>query len=92
MLNNQVFSPIKRPGMVIAYTQQMLDEFDNSAADPVYFMENFVYIQTKGGADKFVPYDYQKEMIHNFQNYQNNIMLTARQMGKQFAPYISNGI
>lgn len=82
MLSNQVFSPIKRPGMVITYTQRMEDDLKKCTADPVYFMENFVYIQTGGGAAKFKPYDYQKEMITNFRSHQNNIMLTARQMGK----------
>lgn len=80
MLNS--YSPIKKPGVIIDYTDQMLDEFDKCCDDPVFFMENFVSIQTEGGAKRFPPFDYQKEMIDNFAKYKNNIMLTARQMGK----------
>lgn len=82
MLNNQAYSPFKRPGMIISYTQSMLDRLNNCKSDPIYFMENFVHIQTQGGAALFKPFDYQRKMIENFQSYQNNVMLTARQMGK----------
>lgn len=80
--NTASYSPEKKPGMKIAYTKKMKEELERCETDPIYFMENFVHIQTKGGAAKFKPYEYQKEMISNFQNHQNNIMLTARQMGK----------
>lgn len=81
MLNN-AYSPIKKPGTLIPYTDAMLDEFDRCFDDPVYFMENFVNIQTEGGAALFKPFEYQKEMIENFAKHRNNVMLTARQMGK----------
>lgn len=81
MLNN-AYSPIKKPGSLVECTDEMLDEFDRCCEDPMYFMENFVNIQTKGGASKFVLYEYQKDMIRNFMEFRNNVMLTARQMGK----------
>lgn len=53
MLSNQAFSPIKRPGMIITYTQKMADDLNRCTLDPVYFMENFVYIQTGGGVGSY---------------------------------------
>lgn len=76
------YSRTKKPGMIIDYTEEMLDELEKCKADPIYFIENYVYIQSKGEPVLFKPYDYQIEMIRNFQNYENNVMLTSRQMGK----------
>lgn len=76
------YSRTKKPGMIIDYTDEMLDELEKCKNDPIYFIENYVYIQSKGGAVLFKPYDYQVEMIRNFQNFENNVMLTSRQMGK----------
>lgn len=76
------YSVIKKPGKVIEYTPEMDEELDKCIADPIYFMENYVYITSEGGAILFKPYDYQKKMVEDFQNHTNNVMLTARQMGK----------
>lgn len=76
------YCPFKKPGTQVAYTQAMIDELQQCEDDPIYFMEHFCYIQTSGGAKLFTPYDYQKEMINNFQGHKNNVLLTARQMGK----------
>ena len=76
-------SVTKKAGMQVAYTKKMKAELDRCAIDPIYFMENFVYIQAgAAGSALFKPYEYQKEMIRNFRTYKDNIMLTARQMGK----------
>jgi hypothetical protein len=76
------YSKIKKPGKLIEYTQEMLDELDRCTDDPIYFMENYVYITGKEGPILFKPYEYQKEMVRNFRENTNNVMLTARQMGK----------
>lgn len=77
------YSKIKKPGKLIEYTQEMLDELDRCTDDPIYFMENYVYITGKEGPILFKPYEYQKEMVRNFRENTNNVMLTARQMGKK---------
>ena len=59
-----------------------MDDLARCQVDPLFFIENFVYIQTGGGEKLFKPFEYQKEMIRNFIENKNNIMLTARQMGK----------
>lgn len=76
------YTPIKKPSAPCEYTQEQLKELKRCKTDPIYFMENFCYIQTEGGAKLFPPFDYQKEMIDSFQCNKNTIMLTARQMGK----------
>ncbi|UYL04997.1 hypothetical protein DIDNDMLP_00006 [Klebsiella phage KP13-7] len=79
---DDVYSKIKKPGVKIKYTEYEEKELAKCAADPIYFMENYFYIVSKGGEILFKPYEYQKEMVRNFQGYTNNVMLTARQMGK----------
>ncbi|UTS53937.1 large terminase protein [Escherichia phage UE-S1] len=79
------YTRIKKPGLKMNYTVFEQEELAKCAADPIYFMENYFYIVSKGGEILFKPYDYQKEMVRNFQGYENNIMLTARQMGKALA-------
>jgi Terminase-like family. len=76
------YSKLKKVGKVIEYTEEMLDELDRCSVDPIYFMENYVYITGKNGPVLFKPYEYQKQMVENFQEHKNNVMLTARQMGK----------
>ena len=56
-------------------------------ADPVtgpeYFIKNFFYIQhpTRGQV-KFVPFDYQEELLHNYHENRFSINMLGRQMGK----------
>lgn len=74
--------PIKKVGTRVEWNDKKLKELERCIEDPIYFMENFFYIQTEGGASLFKPFDYQKEMVNSFQNNKNTIVLTARQLGK----------
>jgi len=74
--------PVKKVGTKINWTNEMLSELEKCMDDPIYFMENFFYIQTEGGASLFKPFDYQKEMVKSFKEHKNTIVLTARQLGK----------
>lgn len=76
------YSRTKKAGLKIDYTPEMIEELRKCKEDPIYFMENYFYIVSKGGEILFKPYEYQKTMVRNFQKYENNVMLTARQMGK----------
>lgn len=80
--DSEEYTVIKKPKTKVEYTQKMADELERCTVDPLYFIENFVYIQTGGGEALFKPFQYQREMIQNFIDHRNNIMLTARQMGK----------
>ncbi|AQW88798.1 putative terminase large protein [Erwinia phage pEa_SNUABM_50] len=80
--DDEDYSVTKKPKTQIEYTDEMMDELARCQTDPLYFIENFVYIQSEGGERLFKPFPYQREMIQNFIDHKNNIMLTARQMGK----------
>lgn len=76
------YIPFKKPGTIVEYTPTMVDELHKCEDDPIYFMENFCYIQTDGGAKLFTPYEYQKDMIKSFVTNRNSVLLTSRQAGK----------
>ena len=80
--------PTKNPRVVKAhqefeYTEEQLRELKKCSKDPIYFITKYVKIQhPKLGSVPFEMYNYQKELIHNFQNHKYNILLSARQTGK----------
>jgi len=77
---------VKQGYSKVAYTDDTILDFKN-CADPVsgalYFMENHMKIQhpTKG-AMSFAPFDYQYELIKNYNDYRYSINMLGRQMGK----------
>lgn len=74
---------IKKAGEECDYTIEQIRELKRCKADPVYFIKKYCRIQhPTRGAISFDLYDYQVEMIENFQNNTNNIVLSARQTGK----------
>ena len=82
MSTRNIGDVVKNPGMMINYTNDMLDELDECFEDPIYFITNYCWIQGKGGSQLFKLYDYQCDMVINYQKYKNIVSLTARQMGK----------
>lgn len=78
----------RNPGLKRAYATSEYDldkvrEMKKCQEDPVYFMENYVWVQhpTKG-AVRFKLYDYQREMVDVIHNNKDSILLCSRQMGK----------
>lgn len=79
-------SLVKTAYSKVNYTPNTLREFQNCCHPdngPLYFMTNFMKIQhpTKGSIP-FVPFDYQLELIENYNNYRYSINMLGRQMGK----------
>ena len=77
---------IKKPYTKMAYTAEEIYHL-RLCADPItgpmYFMKNFFYIQHPlRGRIKFVPFDYQDELIENYHNNRFSINMLGRQMGK----------
>ena len=74
---------IKRPNQEVEFTKEMVLEYAKCAKDVRYFAENYFYIlhPTKGKM-LISLYDFQKEMVKNFQDHRFNVVLSARQMGK----------
>ena len=76
-----------KPGYAkVAYDEKTLKDFKN-CCDPqtgaLYFMVNHMRIQhpTRGGID-FVPFDYQLDLVENYNNNRFSINMLGRQMGK----------
>ena len=70
----------------VSYDATMLKEFQECCdhdTGPSFFMNNFVKIQhpTKGGIS-FTPFDYQDDLIENYNTYRYSINMLGRQMGK----------
>jgi hypothetical protein len=77
---------IKKPYTKMAYTAEEIYHLQKCAdpvTGPMYFMKNFFYIQHPlRGRIKFVPFDYQDELIENYHNNRFSINMLGRQMGK----------
>ena len=79
-------SLVKQAGKKVEYTPDQLKEFQNcidETTGPMYFMRTFMRIQhpTKGGID-FEPFDYQQELVENYNKFRFSINMLGRQMGK----------
>ena len=74
---------LKTPNTEVEYTHEDLMELKKCAADPVYFIANYVKIQHPvKGSIPFKLYDYQIKMIRAYQENRYTVVLSARQTGK----------
>ena len=65
------------------FTKEQIEEYARCAADPMYFIENFVKIVSLDeGLIQFQPYGYQKKMINSIHNDRFVIAKLPRQSGK----------
>ena len=70
----------------VSYNEQTLRDFRNCCdpvTGPLYFMVNHMRIQhpTRGGI-QFEPFDYQLDLVENYNNHRFSINMLGRQMGK----------
>ena len=77
---------VKQAYSKIPYDSEMLKEFQaccDPNDGPMHFMKKFVRIQhpTRGGID-FEPFDYQEDLIQNYNSNRYSINMLGRQMGK----------
>jgi len=62
--------------------EQMKDEIRKCGADPIYFLKNYVRItHPLKGLIPFTTYDYQDDLLKDFNDHRFNIVLKARQLG-----------
>ena len=74
---------IKKAGVQIQWTPEMLEEFFKCQEDPIYFAEKYMKILVKGkGLMPITLFPYQKEMILAMKDKRYNVFATARQAGK----------
>lgn len=76
---------LKKSGIRVEWTPEMVKEWEMCYNDPVYFTEKYVrIIHVDRGIIPFIPYDYQKEIIETIHGERFTIVLTGRQSGKCF--------
>jgi len=88
--SKQSFTKIKEANLPLVFkNNDELQEFVNCTKDPIYFMENFIFIQhpTKGKMP-FIPYEYQRELINIYWKNLNVIAMVPRQSGKTISAAI----
>lgn len=82
-MKNNIDQIVKKPHQKHNYTKEEVEELYKCATDPIYFCENYVYVQTTSeGRKLFKPYEFQKRFINQLSKYKYNIALMSRQMGK----------
>lgn len=76
-------SLIKRQGVGIEWTPELVAEYMKCEQDPVYFIETYMkIINVDTGLVNFKLHEYQKTMIRSMQENRYTIIATARQVGK----------
>jgi hypothetical protein len=74
---------LKKLNQSIEWTPALFEEYMRCSRDPIYFVENYVkVIHIDDGVVPFVLRDYQREMLTNFNDERNSIIMTPRQAGK----------
>lgn len=82
-INYETVVGLKRPNQKREWTYEEQVEFMKCAQDVQYFCENHYYIVHPIKGRMIIElYDFQKDMLKNFQNNRFNIVLSARQAGK----------
>lgn len=74
---------LKRGGVAIEYTPEMIQEYMKCAEDPIYFAKKYIQIvHVDKGLVPFDMYDYQQEICEKIFHNRRVAVLTARQSGK----------
>ena len=77
------FEKLKAANQPTTYTQEQFQEFLRCARDPIYFMENYMFIQHPTmGKIQFDAYEFQKDLITTYWKNRNTIAMIPRQSGK----------
>ena len=74
---------LKRKGVDVEFSQDMVAEFIRCAKDPTYFAEKYIQIvHVDKGLIPISLYDYQKEIVEKITNNRRVTVVTSRQAGK----------
>jgi hypothetical protein len=74
---------LKKPGEQIEWTPEMVEEYLRCKNSAIYFIRHYVKIvHVDHGLVPFDLWDFQEEMLENFQNHSRTVVTTARQVGK----------
>ena len=76
-------NPNLRPaGIPQEWTPEQREEWEKCYSDPIYFIEQYMVVKSKGKRTKIKLYPWQKRIIRDYQNHTSTIVVTARQAGK----------
>ena len=74
---------LKRSGVAIEWTPELIQEFIKCSEDPIYFAENYMKIVNVDKGLMTIPlYDYQKEIILTAKDHRFTVAECSRQSGK----------
>lgn len=74
---------IKRKGVPVQWTEELILEFNKCSKDPIYFAEKYInIIHVDHGLIPIILYDYQKEILKKITNSRKVVAVTSRQAGK----------
>ena len=77
---------VKRAYTKVTYTKEQIDELKacmDPITGPTYFIKNFMYIQTTTeGRQKLQLFDFQYDLINNYNRYRRSVNMLSRQLGK----------
>ena len=74
---------LKRKGVSVEFSQEMVGEFIKCAQNPIYFAEKYIQIvHVDKGLIPIKLYDYQKEIVDKITNNRRVTVVTSRQAGK----------
>ena len=74
---------LKRKGVSVEFTQDMVGEFVKCAQNPTYFAEKYIQIvHVDRGLIPISLYDYQKDIVEKITNNRRVTVVTSRQAGK----------
>ena len=77
---------VKRDGIVQAWTQQEILEYQKCMQNPAYFARTYCkIISLNEGLVPFELYDYQEQMFNHFNDNRFSIVLACRQSGKSIS-------
>ena len=72
----------RKGNTVYDYSKEEIEEIKRCAKDIVYFANTYCHAMTDDGVRKITLYDYQAEMLSQFQDNRWNVCLASRQIGK----------
>lgn len=73
---------VKKVNKDVDFKQMLIQEYKKCAKEPDYFLRKYCYIQhPMRGKIKFDLYPFQEEVLRNFRDHQNVIVLKSRQLG-----------
>lgn len=74
---------LKAANVPMGFTRDQVDEYLKCVADPVYFAKTYCKIVTlDGGIQRFNPYPYQENILHQFDVERMVCLMQSRQSGK----------